>query len=79
MTWPRTEFWRTTGLRLGSQTKSFLFKVSPTEHASSGVAFVHTLKSGITHPYPNFLVLAMGGTPSFPPGALRLCNASPGV
>jgi hypothetical protein len=56
-----------TGFLSGSQFKSFLFNVSPTEHASCGATSVPGLELGITHPYPNLPVRGRLGPPRIPP------------
>ena len=50
----------------GSQTISFIFSVSPTEHASCRATSGRWLKLGITHPYPNLPIRGRRGPPRIP-------------
>src|ERR1039457_6791003 len=67
-----------TGSVLGSQFKSFLFNVSPTEHAGCLATSGRRLKFGITHPYPNLPHSWTLGYPQ-PPPVLRECPAQSGA
>ena len=53
--------------RSGSQFKSFIFNVSPTEHASCRAGSARRPELGITHPYPNLPVHRRRGPPRIPP------------
>jgi hypothetical protein len=56
-----------TAFLLGSQNKSFIFKVPPTKHASWRAAPKPGPLCKFTHPYPNLPIRGRRGPPSFPP------------
>ncbi len=59
---------------MGSQNKSCIFNARPTEHARQPNKAKLGPEFGITHPYPNFLILNLAGYPQNPPQPIANIN-----